>query len=159
MRGVGDDVGFVFEGNAGVAGMGDHRDRIFFPGLAAIERAAHEDAVAGGVVGPVVDRAQLVEGDVAEECMALIVVDDGDVAGNLVVGRRSAFGKVPGLPCIARIGHRGVLERAHQLPGIRGVHGNGGLSELTGTGRELDDAGARRRLERAFGRRRLGAKR
>ena len=99
------DVRLVFEGDAGLGRMGDHDAGVFFPGLTAVERAPNEDAVAGGVVCPVIFRAQLVESDVAEEGVALVIVGDRDIAGDLVVGRCGIFGEGPGPARIARVGH------------------------------------------------------
>src|SRR5205823_13960678 len=74
---VGDEVRFVFPGNIltvgrffGLLGGGD----VFrVPVFAAVEGAANVNAIARRVVAPVVEGTELVEGDVADEGVALIV--------------------------------------------------------------------------------------
>src|ERR1700735_477737 len=75
LRVVCDDVGFVLERNAGLAGLFGDRNVIRLPGFAAVERAAHENSIAGGAMCPVVKGAEFVESDVADESVPLIVKD------------------------------------------------------------------------------------
>src|SRR5260370_33201561 len=86
--GVGEDVGLVFEGNAGRRIVGDNRRSFSLPGFAAIGRAANEDAVAGGAPRPVLAAAPLVKGAVRQQSVAGGIVSPGDIAG-----RGKTFGR------------------------------------------------------------------
>src|SRR5579884_2947621 len=101
---VGDDVRLVLEGNAGRGGMLDDGNVVRFPGFAAIRGAAREDSVPRSVVRPIVGCAQLVEGDVAENGVAAVVVGYRDVAGNAEVGRGGAGGGQPGAAAVGGVG-------------------------------------------------------
>src|SRR5258708_8723973 len=63
--GVGDHPRLILKRNSWRGLMPDHRDCVRLPGLAAIERAADENSVAGCALGPIVVRAELVKRDVA----------------------------------------------------------------------------------------------
>src|SRR5260370_14740362 len=110
--GVGEDVGLVFEGNAGRRIMSDNRRSFSLPGFAAIGGATNEDAVAGGAPGPVLAAAQLVKGDVAQQGVAGGIVSHGDIARDAKIFGRCAFGEGPVLTAVGRISNAGI-----DLPG------------------------------------------
>ena len=144
MGGIGDDVWFVFERNVGVARVRDHDAGVLVPGLAAVERAPDENAIAGGTVRPVIFRTQFVERDVAEKGVSLVVVGDRDIARNFVVSGSGAFREGPGLAGVARVGEGGIdLKGAHKLARIARVDRDGRLGEVSGLGRQLRDPCAR----------------
>ena len=143
---VRDEVGLVFPRNilsirrfVGLLGSGN----VFgLPSHAPVERAANVNSVARGVVAPVAVGAELVEGDVADESVALIVVSCRNIARDAIVRRLDARGDLPSAASIEGI--RGVrvvlIDRDELLRSIR-IDGDAGLGEVSGLRSESDDVG------------------
>src|SRR5215472_6773759 len=72
--GVGEEARHVLPLNVRLVALpGSHRRGIFFPGLAAVERAANEDAVTSRAMGPIGRAPQFVEVQRAEVDVALVI--------------------------------------------------------------------------------------
>ena len=125
--------------------MGNHSVSVVLPGLAAIKRAADEDAIACSPAGPIVGRAQLVKGDIAKDGVACGVVRERDIAGDAIILGRGAVGYFPRLAAVLGVrGACGHLPCDHSLPRILWIHRDGGLVEISGRRRYSGDVGVRR---------------
>ena len=130
---VGYEIRLVFKRNAWLGRLLRHWNMILLPSFTAIAGAPHKDSVAGSTVRPVVERAQLIERNVADEGMTVIIEDSGNIAGNSVVFRIDSLSHGPGFPCIVRIGSMSVvLKHGEDLLWICEIHGNSGLGKKSG---------------------------
>src|SRR5215469_15575493 len=93
-------------------------------------------------MGPIAVRAELVEGDVTDESVALIVESCGNVAGDAIAGGLDACGNLPSAARVERVGCVCVvlIDRDDFLR-IIGVDGDAGLGEVAGLRSERDDVG------------------
>ena len=117
---------------------------IGFPSFAAIEGAADENSISGCAVGPVIECAEFVEGDVAKESMSLIIEGYGDVAGDAIVAGIDAWRWLPRVSCILRIRAMGgrLIDRNYLLRVCR-IDCDRGLGEISGVRREIEDLSVR----------------
>jgi hypothetical protein len=84
-----------------------------------------------GVVSPVAVRSQAIEGHVADDGVTFVVVGDGHIAGDAIVGRLDPRGQGPSASRVGRVGDvRVVLKRGGNLLRIQRVDGDGGLGEI-----------------------------
>src|SRR5215510_1876084 len=105
---------------------------ISFPGLSSVQRTANKNSIARRVMSPVVESAELIERDIADDGVALGIVGYGDIAGNAIVGRLHSAGRLPVMTSIHGIGSmRIVLEHGHNLLWISLFHGDSRLRKLT----------------------------
>ena len=119
--------------------------RVMLPGLAAIQRAADEDAIACRSARPIVGAAELVKSDVTQNGVAGGIICHRDVAGDAVILWRGAFCDLPCRAAILRLrGACGHLPCNHSLLRILWVHGDCGLVEIAGRGRYVSHMGVRR---------------
>src|SRR5258708_23668264 len=128
-RGVGHDPRFVFKWNRRRGVVRDHRESICFPRASTVKRPPDEDSVAGGSLGPVVFRAELVEGDITKNGMTRRVKSYGDGAGSLVLPGRCTRGGCPGFAAVPLLPCAGVRRPRHDnLFRISCIHGNARLA-------------------------------
>src|SRR5882724_1194579 len=124
--------------------MGNQCPCIMLPRLAAIERAADEDAIASCALRPVIRGAELVKSDVTQDGVACGIVRQGDVSGDTVHSWHSSLRY---LPCLSAVfGKRHAcrhLPGNHRLLRIFWIHGDGWLVEVTGFGSYVDNMGVR----------------
>src|SRR5438309_4869045 len=119
--------------------MGNHGAGVVLPGLAAIERAPDEDAVACSSARPIVIAAKLVKSDVTKNGVAGGVIGQRNVTGNAVHSGRGPFGDLPRLAAVMGIrGARRYLPCHHSLLWIFWVHGDDGFVEITRVGSYVD---------------------
>jgi len=57
------------------------------PGRSAVQRASNINTISRRIVASVVKSPQLDEGDIADEGALLIIIGNGDIAGNAIVLR------------------------------------------------------------------------
>src|SRR5450432_590529 len=93
---VSDDPRLVFKGNARLRLLLGDWNMLCLPGFSAIERAANKNAVARRAARPVVETPEPIEGDVADEGVALIVECRRHVARHTIVLGIDVFGELPG---------------------------------------------------------------
>ena len=137
---VSNDDRLVFKRHARRDRLFGDREVVGFPRLATIERAAHEDSVARRAMRPVVERAQFVEGDVTDECVALIVECRGDIARHAVILRIDVVGELPRLARVAGVGGMNVvLEDGNDLLRIARIYRNRGFGEKSRSRCESED--------------------
>src|SRR5260370_5914895 len=119
------------------------------PAFAAIGRAAHENAVARGVVSPIVSWAQLVERDVAEISRAVSAISNRYITGDSVVLRGRVLGFTPTPAAVAGVGNAGIdLPGHNQLLRIFRIHRNRRLIEEPRCSSKVDDLRAGRKRQR-----------
>src|SRR5690349_10502434 len=119
VRVVGHNVRLVLEGNALLGRVLDDGNGVLLPRLAAVEGTLDENSIAGSVVAPVIRGAQLVEGDVAQDGVAVGVISHGNVAGNFVIFRRNTGNNAPGAAGVFGVRDlRGHLVTGDHLPRI-----------------------------------------
>ena len=102
------NVGLIFKRNPRLGRLRNHGVVLCLPGGAAIRRAANKNPVARRSPCPVIFRSQLIEGDVAQDGGAMLVVGYRHIAGNLVVGRSCARRRRPRIAAVLRKHHAGV---------------------------------------------------
>ncbi len=125
VRVVGHHVRLVLERNPRRGRVLNHRDVLRLPRHSSVERTPNENAVARGVMRPVIGRAQLVERDVAQNRVPAIVVRHRYVARNQKIRRRCARSRKPLAPAVVRIGHVSVvLVSRNHLSRIERIHRN-----------------------------------